>query len=816
MHSWCARANSRRAAAADTLALVAYVAAGLVILSVAHSGSLWKLGANSASMAPRRRPSSTRTSHKQSSISDFFTRKSDTSSQQTASQRSAAPRAAIRRPRRKPSRASVPAKREALPRNVKRITADTAAVQDAFKSQAQYKSTETHAVSKKETSTPISIMHSHSPPKSTLARVVNDKQDNVMRPMEIDNSPSPLTKEELLVEEAFRSLECSQDVPELEAEPQPQHKSPRDATSCSEASQSSSEDSDAELAKLEMIRTTRRSGRTSNPVRRFDPSHAREASVFGPAKVRSRGSGDIFHNPDTYLAKLIRERKTREREEGELQQMREDIEKPSAVQEDEKLFASMAKSEEEAEKCRLAAVKKYSAPLPLFTKPFTIPQIPPKYLVRGGINKVEDLNSLCFIHDMLVDVVNAGEKGDRALSILIPTLKEKPYPDIGIHPVAYRIVYLMAVFDRTSLNSQQISRDKLVDALVCMVENNLQKFKSVQIKLPTLMNTLYKYGATMKDWSRQEQVDEVGYQEGSLDGQIPTPEKPSVSDDFKRALRNLKRACRIAAGFIRLGLPLTRVIGVESDTTEKEVLCSLGLTVRILLSAFGNRLYVEVGEIITELLSLIPDADWPRFRFEAAKYLLSITTRFELHIELVAHLIPQQFERPRYLALDMSFLSFVQWCRGPSKDPVPLPVTDYQPSEKAKAVGLGIRSYCLADVVNLLKLLPQIDKNTDSVWAYLMSYQLRLVLSEPDLFQKRDPAELSDLDNIVQMLRKVTKRLAFDVSSQFMRVELDTLVITYQAYGSNCRESMAAILPNVRVEKKQGTLSFEKGSRLKS
>eukprot|EP00737_Agarophyton_chilense_P000850 gb/GEZJ01000944.1/.p1 GENE.gb/GEZJ01000944.1/~~gb/GEZJ01000944.1/.p1 ORF type:complete len:672 (+),score=94.06 gb/GEZJ01000944.1/:150-2165(+) len=650
-------------------------------------------------MAPRRKHLPFRPSQKQSSISDFFNKKTDTTSPIPTFALSRSPQGTIKRPRRKSSRRNSPlvVKQEALPRNVKRITADTAAVQDALNTLSQYNPTVKKASVKKELSSASTIKPQRQR-KSTRQKPPDEDVNQNLQPMDIEHAPSPLTKEELLVEEALRSLDCSQDMPE----DQP----PRDATSCSDASLSSSEDSDEELAKLEMIRATRRSGRASNPVQRFDPSHVPETSVFGPAQVRSRGKNDVFRNPDTYLAKLIRERNSRAKAEGQLQQMREDIEKPTQAQEDEEMFAFMAKSEQEAEERFLAAIEKYSAPVPLFSKSFSIAEMPAKYLVRGGadvltpISSEGDVNTLDYVHDMLVDVANAGERGDRALSILLSTLTEKPLPNVRIHPVDYRIVYFLAVFDTTSPNSRPKSRDELVDALVYMVQNELHMVKSARIKLPTLMRTLYKYGATMSDWRVPQKVDESIPQDGALDSQIPHPERVLVSDDFKRALRNLKRACRIAAAFIRLGIPLNRVIGVKSDKTEEEVLCALGLAVRILLSAFGNRLYCEVGEIIIELLNLIPNGHWPRFRLQAAKYLLSICARLELHVELVAHLVPQKNERSRYLALDLGFLSFAQWCRGPSNDPIPHSVHDYHASKQAKKSGLRIRSYCLADVTS--------------------------------------------------------------------------------------------------------------------
>lgn len=612
---------------------------------------------------------------------------------------------------------------------------------------------------------------------------------------------APLTKEELELEEGMRSLECSQDVPE--------EKTARDAASCSDSAESAPENSDEELAKFEQMRTTRRSARTSNPVKRFDPSDIPKTSVFGTEQVRSRGRGDIFRNPELYLAKLVREQNARERKEDELQQMREDLQKPTEVRKDEEMFANMAKAEQDAEERRLAALDKYSAPIPLFCKPFTISEVPPKYLVKGGLNKEKNplYKTLHTTHDMLVDVVEAGEQGDRALSVLMPILKEKRYyPDVRLHPIMFRLVYILLVYDRTLPKPGRRSRDALVDVLIGMVENDLNSFLTVKIKLPTLMNTLFKYGAAMPDWLKPEVVGNVTLESECLDSQIPTAEKPQPPEDFQIALRNLKRACRLATAFMKLGFPIERAIGVKSVPLGQQVLLSVGMATRLLMSSFGNRLYVEVGGIITEVLKRIPEAIWPSYRLRLAKYMLSITPRLELHIELVAHLIPFTSERTRYLALDYAFLSYSQWCHGPGNNPQPRSVDYLQPSERSKAVGIKVRSYCLADVVDLLKQMPEIDKETDCIWAWLISYQLRLILSEPGVYKKRDSGELSDLNQIVQKLRTCTNRMAFDVPVQDMRIELDTLVKTFRAFGGASRDGMSEILPNLRAEKRQETL----------
>ncbi|PXF41744.1 hypothetical protein BWQ96_08533 [Gracilariopsis chorda] len=729
-------------------------------------------------MAPRRKPPAPGTQKQQSP------NRSQSNGQ----------RRAVRRPRRNSVRSSIspPATQENLPRNVKRIVAGTAPIPPSSRTRFKFS---TDAAASRTSARNKLCSSDESSPES-------EPKHEAQQLMDIEpNSTVPLTKEELELEEGIRSLECSQDVPE--------EKTARDATSCSDTGESSSEDSDEELAKFEQMRTTRRSARTSNPVQRFDPSDAPKASVFGTEQLRSRGRADVVRNPELYLAKLVREQSARERKEDELQQMRDDLQKPTQVHKDEEMFATMAKAEQEAEERRLAALDKYSAPIPLFCKPFTIPQMPAKYLVKGGSNRDENqpYKTLHTAHDMLVDIVEAGEQGDRALSVLVPILKEKRYyPVVRLHHVVFRMVYIHAVYDRTLPKPGRRSRDALVDALIHMVENELDTFIRVKIKLPTLMNTLFKYGAAMPDWLKPKVVGNVSLEVECLDSQIPTAEEPQPPDNFKIALRNLRRACKLAAAFIKLGLPIERAIGVKSVPLGQQVLLSIGLVTRLLLSAFGNRLYVEVGEIITEVLKRIPEAIWPAYRLRLAKYMLSITPRLELHVELVANLIPFTSERTRYLALDYSFLSYSQWCRGPGSNPQPRSVDDFQPSERAKTVGIKVRSYCLADVVDLLRQMPEIDKETDCIWAWLISYQLRLILSEPGVYKKRDSGELSALNQLVQKLRTCTNRMAFDVPVQDMRIELDTLVKTFRAFGCASRDGMAEILPNLRAEKKQETL----------
>ncbi|PXF45772.1 hypothetical protein BWQ96_04439 [Gracilariopsis chorda] len=59
----------------------------------------------------------------------------------------------------------------------------------------------------------------------------------------------------------------------------------------------------------------------------------------------------------------------------------------------------------------------------------------------------------------------------------------------------------------------------------------------------------------------------------------------------------------------------------------------------------------------------------------------------------------------------------------------------------------------------------------------------------------------------MQKLRKCTDCTEFDVRVHRMRIELDTLAKTFRASECASRDGMAKILPNIREEKKQDTIT---------
>ncbi|PXF45773.1 hypothetical protein BWQ96_04440 [Gracilariopsis chorda] len=182
--------------------------------------------------------------------------------------------------------------------------------------------------------------------------------------------------------------------------------------------------------------------------------------------------------------------------------MRHDLQKPTQVHKEEEMFATMPKAEQVAKERLLAALHKYSAPIPLLCKPFTIPQMPSKYLLRGGSYRDDNqpYKTPHAAHDMLAYKFKAGEQGDHALSVLIPILREKRYyPVVRFHHVVFCMASIHPVYDRTLPESGSRSRDAFVDAPIHTVENGLDSLIGVRIKLLSLMNILCKYGASMPE-----------------------------------------------------------------------------------------------------------------------------------------------------------------------------------------------------------------------------------------------------------------------------------------------------------------------------
>lgn len=612
------------------------------------------------------------------------------------------------------------------------------------------------------------------------------------------SAPSELTQEELAVNEGLQSLECSQDANYTNSDKKARSLSASPFRWAGSGLESD-DDSYTVLKEQDDFLGLRRSTRTVKEVDRYQPNTSsqppRGSSVFGSVFGATKRSG-----AEMEMRMALREVTACAQEEKRLEEMRQRV-STTGENEEEDEYEGMAKAESHAESLRQQAFNKYSAPVPLFSRPVKLPKFPKSYTRKS---KPQHANSL---HDLFLEAFAGGEDADFAFLLLLPCIDRlcKEQQQFISVPIA-DILFHLVVFDNTNTTPGHVSRDKLIDGIIQIVESNVRKFRTGPKlpKLPPIVSVFEKYGAVFWDTSTPTSSEEIEQDPESLDMQVPSEDSGEVGDTFLRSVRNLQRACKLASLQIRAGVPVHLVF--VQDGTLSSLKC-LDICVQILLSAFGCRLYREVGEIINEIVDGVEKGDWPQFRLKAAEGIVSLTTRLELHVELVSHLLPYDRKRSRHLSMDVTFMSLKQWCHAPDNKPEARSIKNTCPSSQALKSGVGMVSFCIGDIIELLKELPEMGKDTDVVWASLISKQLKMLFSEPKLLGKREVGELGVLNQMVQKLRICAHRMRLEVEVQHMRMALDSLIKAIRDFGESTKAGRAEIIPNAGEDKKQVSLS---------
>lgn len=665
--------------------------------------------------------------------------------------------------------------------------------------------------------------------------------------MDVDTAPAmnvsedaerQLTQEELDVHDQLQSLECSTEAPVYESlrqDPSPE-KRPRTERAFAFASganqaedrentsmpkdvrtpetdgdalnKQDESDSDSEAEFLREVVPLRRSSRLTKEVERFDPDESEKPLLGGSGVwgMLNRSAKDAAR----FVNQAVKEMNRRKDTEGELEEMRRELDNGVAVaDEDDEMFAGFAATEEKLEKGRLEAYDKYSKPLLLFVQ-------------RMKMKKMEE-RWLDASHDrprlqvLLLQAISVGRGFDAALKMFVSYAKIATAGG-AVRPsgTAAKMLYHLAVYDDEGFEAGREGRSMTIEALKYMFEMEFDGFKHV-VEIPSLVNTLENYGALLGDDPREVLEANIADEASGLDAQIPadqglvhddenTREPVDLSDDFRKAVRNCRRACQIASMQISTGVSVTRAMGLpKGKHGSEELLHALGICARLLLCPFGMRLYREVQEIIEQLLELVDKDQWNAFRLRAAAYILSFTTRLELHIELVTNLISLKTQRSRYLAFDIGFLSLRQWCKGPGAAPQPQ-MYEFAFEPRSTDNDLSRISFCLRDVVELLKQVPEMGKDTDTVWAALLSKLLKFLLCEPRVLSKRQPTDLGAAAQQISKMRTCTHRMAFEVAAQEMRIELDTLTKVIRDYSGMSKDARAEVMPNAKAQLKQTSL----------
>lgn len=556
----------------------------------------------------------------------------------------------------------------------------------------------------------------------------------------------------------------------------------------------------------------RRSTRSSKSVERYDPSEKSAVGTYGTKDV----FGDIISKAKssalTASAKavklLVKECKRVEELEAENDMLRENMETTTnMVGEDEHGFKSLADNEKRQQDQDKVALMKYSLPLPIFSNPVSIPvNIARDKCGHNG----SSTDSWCTI---LSNFMDFHGKGDLAASMLASVMTEElDSGGMKCCPQMVSQLLNLCVFDDTLHTVGGRGHDDILEVILKLVRLNVSSvLQENGADFPSLISVLQTYGVSVDpNISQITQGFGTGdCRPGSLDAVSARSQVERTPTDTKQlsvGLRNLKRAYRVAAAQLESGWVWKRAIGLRTRSERQGVLQTVILCTKILFSSFGSRLKREVGLVVKAAIMRCPEDEWPSLRWEISKAVMMLTSRLQLHVELVTYLFPFNCERTLNCSLDIAYLSLLQWGRGPSLEPVARDVSNCSASACAKEFGLESISYCLEDILEILEGFPELGSDTDVVWGCGMARLLKQILTMPVVVARRKPGHLGILNRTIGKLRHCTHRLRYDVAVQEMRMALDALIRVLRFMGSADKQSRSELYPNAREEFKQTKL----------
>lgn len=546
----------------------------------------------------------------------------------------------------------------------------------------------------------------------------------------------------------------------------------------------------------------RRSARLCKQIHKFDPSARPSRMILG--------SKDIFGDICTTSKRtrqtasaltvktLVRESQRSQKREAENNALRENMEATaSAIGKEEQEFKSLADMTKQIQEQQNMAARKYSSPLFTFCKPICIPAS----LIKGPSfdrNEVDDF------HDLLVDIFTSplSNVGISMIGSVIGHFVESGVT--GVLPAVASTLMNFCVFEKGLETIQGLSRDILVDALLKLIRSRrIRDEKESETDYPSLLFVLRSHGAVL-DTRPLLNPPDAGVRQctpGSLDAiSSKTHAKRGNSlNDLAIGIRNIGRACRVTAAQIESGWTWQTSMGFKPKGEKEGIVQTVLLCTKVLLSAFGSRVKRECGMVINAAIMRLLPEDWPAMRWEIAKSITMLTTRLQLHVELVTHLFPFDCERSLMCSLDLAFLSLVQWSEGPGKDPIAKDISEENVSMMAASFGLQSISFCAEDLLRCLGNIPELCRDTDVFWACGVAHLLKQVLSMPVVLERRKVGDFELLSQTIDKLRQCTHRMKCDFVVQEMRMALDALIRSLRFIGSGHSGNVAdlnSLTPN--------------------
>lgn len=678
-----------------------------------------------------------------------------------------------------------------------------------------------------------------------------EKREDTRFPMEIEtdaagpevqsdahNVELPLSQEGIEVQSQLEALDCSRDEPlrsrslspckrraEVSVQ-EPLAKRPaaekpfgmnnkhmeNDNTPSTPDSNSLSEDSnddsladlnEKEMRPVETAGVIRRSLRTSKETVRFSPSKnvGRQGLGFSVFSDSLIGHRTDMKNVLNKLKAMQREKSARAVQEKEIEDMKQELATGNEVlSEAEAEIRDIACEEDKKEVQRIVRRGKYSAPVPLFTNLVRIPKIHPDVLSHPTRHRRDH------VHDVLAEALRPGWDGELALSSVAVYLEQLCDDKFGASLVRVtRTAFQLLIYDDSPSSTGDTHRDDLFRSLCAIVRG--KKADIGPDVLPTFQQVLEAYGVFFDKDPRSEANGTQTPSEGSLEALAADATKERGL--LLKATRNLKRACIFSAERIRYGHELRSVLSHEVRELDDidAVLYGFSFCTRILVSEYGCRLFREVGAIIAALLERLSAKAWRECRLKLAKQVLHQTSRLGLHAELVTRLLPCSTKRSRFLRHEIAFLSLMQWADGPELNPETNQIQAFKPSSEAERFGTEDVSYCVADVLLLLKRIPELQKSTDDEWACRLAKIIMEALCDKRILQRRRKGEIGYVHQTLQKFRTCSHRMTFGVPVQEMRLALEATLAAVRELLEASSSAQGEILPQLRSDMTQTLLS---------
>lgn len=551
-------------------------------------------------------------------------------------------------------------------------------------------------------------------------------------------------------------------------------------------------------------------------------------SMFNQRRRKKKGGLSV--------KQLVRNKAARNRQSKELEELRQDAMKEGGSEGDPNdegiaLIAAMAKKEDAEEELRLLRLRKYQAPVPLFTGQ---PHFPTRRRKLRVVVPDPYTDLLCTTDedgDMVLDLEALQYLDETAIRFCIDDTEGEPNSLVGSK--LFRSLFEAIAYDKSavvvktvksttvdaragSADTKTGSSDAKADSSDDTEENlqgifeallyMLERWPSLIHTFPNLSRVLATLGGDISTSDDFEVKSDEQLEPGSKHYNIEDDyfeNAPGQQNPLTRILsRNLGRVFQLFATALKSQSRKGPQVFTESQTMSLIHIC-----VRVMISKFGAQFAKECGLIIAYLLDLVPQEKWPSFRLQVAKRIASVTDRLYIQIELIsATNLSILTKRSRCLCLECGYLIFYQWSGGPAHDPSPRSFDELKPSVSAESKGLQRVSFVLGDVLKLFSQLPDINDKTDVAWLSGVAQVFQLAVCDLEVLTRRSEQDLAKLMSLCGLFRKSFSRLAFCVEINVLKIAIDAVTGTVKELFALNKDARKEVDKNAEPKQAQRTI----------